>query len=336
MNHTHSASVDTSTDRTRLRVHRRSAAVMGTIVTIDTVSHPSPLVPDDEREACLDRAFGWFDEIERLCTRFDPASELMQLGRTANVATEASPLLFEALRFAMAVADDTNGAFDPTVGHRMEREGFNREHRTGQLIATALTSREPATYRDVRLDDARRLVTVRRPLVFDLGGVAKGLAIDMAARELESLEDFVIDAGGDLYLSGLNADGAPWSVGIRHPSVDDRLLDSILVSGQAVCTSGNYERRSPSAPGAGHIINPRSGRSADGLVSATVVAPIAMLADALATAAFVLGPIEGLDLLERHGVSGVLFTPDLQRIAAATPSAMYPDGNHSRDGSGTH
>ena len=108
------------------------------------------------------------------------------------------------------------------------------------------------------------------------------------------------------------------------------------MSGQAVCTSGNYERQTPSAPGTGHIINPRSGRSADGLVSATVVAPIAMLADALATAAFVLGPIEGLDLLERHGVSGVLFTPDLQRIAAATPAAMFPDGNQPRDGSGTH
>jgi thiamine biosynthesis lipoprotein len=309
---------------------------MGTIVTIDSVSHPSPLVTSDERDACLDRAFGWFSEIERLCTRFDPGSELMQLGRTANEPTEVSPLLFEALRFAMAVADDTDGAFDPTVGQRMERAGFNREHRTGELITTALTSGEPPSYRDVSLDDARRLVTVRRPLVFDLGAVAKGLALDMAARELESLEDFVINAGGDLYLSGLNADGAPWSVGIRHPTLDDQYLDTIHVSGQAVCTSGNYERHSHSAPGAGHLLNPRNGRSADGLVSATVVAPIAMLADALATAAFVLGPVQGLNLLERHGVSGALFTPDLRRIATAATSAMDSDDDDRCDGSGTH
>ena len=76
-------------------------------------------------------------------------------------------------------------------------------------------------------------------MTLDLGAVAKGLAIDAAARELQPFGDFAIDAGGDLYLGGRNPDGAPWSVGIRHPRLDGRLIDSLRVSNKAVCTSGD-------------------------------------------------------------------------------------------------
>ena len=140
--------------------------------------------------------------------------------------------------------------------------------------------------------------------------IAKGLAVDAAARELEPLKDFAIDAGGDLYLGGLNREHAPWSVGIRHPRLDRELIDSLRVSDTAVCTSGDYER-----PGSGaehHILDPRSGTSPVGVASVTVVAPNALLADALATAAFVLGPVQGLALLERHGVEGLIVTSALE------------------------
>ena len=139
------------------------------------------------------------------------------------------------------------------------------------------------------------------PLTLDLGAVAKGLAVDMAARELEPFQDFAIDAGGDLYLGGLNEQGEPWSVGIRHPRMDGELITSLRISNQAVCTSGDYERGA-------HIIG-----AAQNVASATVVASGAMLADALATAVFVLGPEKGLDLLNRLGVDGMIVTSDLQR-----------------------
>jgi thiamine biosynthesis lipoprotein len=139
-----------------------------------------------------------------------------------------------------------------------------------------------------------------------LGAVAKGLAVDMAARELESFTDFSINAGGDLYLGGRNPLGEPWMVGIRHPRRDGELIDSLRVSDKAVCTSGDYERGR-------HILNGRMLVSADGVASATVVASGAMLADALATAAFVMGREEGIAFLERMGVEGLIVTPDLER-----------------------
>ena len=144
-------------------------------------------------------------------------------------------------------------------------------------------------------------------MTLDLGGVAKGLAIDMAARELMPLENFVIDAGGDLYLAGHNA-GRPWSIGIRHPQADNALLETLCVRDTAVCTSGQYERP-------GHILDPRDRETAQHAASVTVIAPTAMLADALATAAFVLGPPEGIALFERSGVAGVIYTPSLERYA---------------------
>ena len=142
--------------------------------------------------------------------------------------------------------------------------------------------------------------------------MAKGLAVDAAARELQPLSDFAIDAGGDLYLGGRNPDGLPWSIGIRHPRLDTALIDLLQVSNQAVCTSGDYERIAPN--GAAHILDPRSGGSATISASVTVVASTALAADALATAAFVLGPARGLELLIRHGAEALIVTPELERF----------------------
>jgi thiamine biosynthesis lipoprotein len=283
----------------------RTEAVMGTLVTIHVVR------PGPEVDAAIERAFGWFHEIEARCTRFSPQSELMQLTAQAGVPVPASAILYEAVRFALMVAEESGGAFDPTVGHRMEARGFNREHRTGEIIRTGIVPDGDITYRDVQLDPNRRTITLLRPLTLDLGAVAKGLAVDTAARELEPFRDFAIDAGGDLYLGGANPRGAPWSVGIRHPRPehegDNELIDRLRISNQAVCTSGDYERRT-------HILDPRTKTPSDSVASATVVASGAMLADALATAAFVLGPEDGIQLLTRLGVEGLIVTPGLERF----------------------
>src|SRR5207248_257687 len=126
---------------------------------------------------------------------------------------------------------------------------------------------------------------------------------------LQACGSYAIDAGGDLYLGGCRPDGARWSVGIRHPRRDGELIDSIRVSNRAVCTSGDYLRRSSGDAGVHHILDPRTGASANQVASVTVVAPTAMLADAVGTAAFVLGPAEGIRLFDRLGVDGLILSP---------------------------
>jgi thiamine biosynthesis lipoprotein len=294
---------------------RRSAVVMGTIVTIDV---PPPAHADAADPAgiaaALDRAFAWFHDVESRCTRFDPASELMQACATVGRPAPVGSLLFEALQFALAVAEASGGAFDPTVGAALHTRGFNREHRTGRAVDVRIESSSPVSYRDVELDNGARTVTLHRPLILDLGAVAKGLAIDLAARELAPWRNFAIDAGGDLYLGGSNGHGEPWAVGIRHPRRPDEHIATVRVSDMAVCTSGDYERTAPGGDGH-HLIDPRSGASPDAVASATVVAPTALAADALATAAFVLGPEQGIRFLESQGVQGIVITSAIGRHA---------------------
>jgi thiamine biosynthesis lipoprotein len=296
-------------------VYVHTIAPMGTVVTIQVVGHGEDETRRAERAERVARAAAWFHSIEKCCSRFDSESELRQLTDRVGTPVPVSPMLYEAIRFALTVAEESAGAFDPTVGQRMEARGFDRNYQTGQVVSSGIASSflDGVSWRDVLLDAEAQTVTLLKPLVLDLGAVAKGLAVDVAARELALFENFAVDAGGDLYLGGHNVDGEPWSVGIRHPR-ENSLIETLHVSNTAVCTSGDYERKSATDERVHHIMDARTGESAAALASVTVVAPSAMVADALATAAFALGPADGLRFLERQGVRGLMVTPSLERL----------------------
>lgn len=285
-----------------------SESLMGTVVTIQIVANSHQV--DDMRAGCQ-RALNWFRDVTARCSRFDSSSELSRLCTVVSQPVPASDLLFESIQFAVAVADATNGAFDPTVGAEMQRRGFDREFRSGDVVHSH--SAPDVTYRDITLNADNKTVTLRAPLMLDLGAVAKGLAIDLAARELAPFTNFAIDAGGDLFFGGTNAQREPWSVGIRHPRDASAHIATLRVSDAAVCTSGDYERAG--RDGEHHLVDARSGSTATLVASATVVAPSAMVADALATAAFVLGPVDGIAFLESQSVEGFIVTPALERFA---------------------
>jgi FAD:protein FMN transferase len=279
---------------------------MGTMVRVEVVGASAASRDQHNIDAAIDRAFDWFRRVEAACSRFDDSSDLRQACARTGQAVPVSDLVFEAVAFAVAVAEESGGAFDPAIGGEMAARGFDRDYRTGEHVS-ATTGR--ATYRDIQLDATKRTITLMRPLVIDLGAVAKGLAIDLAARELSECRGFAVDAGGDVFVGGVNGQGEPWSVGVRHPRLHDALIASVRVSGSAVCTSGDYERVTEQGH---HLIDARRHEPAADLASVTVVAPSAMVADALATAAFALGRDDGLRLLERHDVQGLFITTGLE------------------------
>ena len=291
-------------------VFSHAFACMGTVVTLHIVNTEVSLAV--ARDAAVARAKDWFRTVESACNRFDATSELRRLCDTTNIVTPVSACLFEAAQFALAVADASQGAFDPTVGARMESRGFDRDYRTGAPSRSTAVTDSVVTYRDVELDATEHTITLHKPLLLDLGAVAKGLAIDLAARELAELQHFMIDAGGDLFASGQNAQGHPWRVGVRHPREVDAFLQTIKVTSGSVCTSGDYERTGND--GKHHLLDARNRETAEALASVTVLAPSAMVADALATAAFALGPTAGLTFLESHDVEALLVTPSLERF----------------------
>jgi FAD:protein FMN transferase len=293
------------------RTYLHSFVAMGTVVTLRVNRDDASSEFERTRAELLDRAIGWFSRVEHVCNRFDPESEISRLAARPDTWVPLSSLLFSALEFALALAKETDGAFDPTVGRRLEARGFNRSYRTGEIVRSGADSDEEVSFRDVRLDAENRTARLERPMKLDLGAVAKGLAIDLAARELRPLQNFAVDAGGDVYVGGLE-DGQQWRVGIRHPRLESELIEALEVTDAAVCTSGDYERP---APGGGHhILDARTGDSPSELASVSVVGPSAMIADAFGTAAMVLGPREGLAFLERQQADGLLVTTNLERL----------------------
>jgi len=283
-------------------LHEFSSVSMDTMVNVTIVSD----VPRSEIEPAVQRALAWFEAVERICTRFDPTSEVMQLLQRVGRRVHVSTLLFEVVAFAMDLAEQTDGAFDPTIGARLEGLGFATNYRTGDRVRSGIDP-HGLSYRDVRLDRHARTVRLRRPLVLDLNAVAKGLAIDLAAAELRDFADLCVEAGGDLFVRGHNAAGEAWHVGIQHPRADGLLARTLHVTDTAVCTSGDYERRSASV---GHILDARTQQPVTDLASVTVVAPTAMAADGLSTAAMVLGRPGAHAFLEAQGVGALLIAPD--------------------------
>lgn len=281
---------------------------MDTVVDIQVATER----PKEEAEAAIERAFSAFRKVEDACSRFHPDSELMRACRRIGVPVPVGPYLFEPLRFAMELADWTNGVFDPTVGGTMEKFGFNRRYLTGDIADNPADA--SAVYQDVELDVHNRTLLLRKPTVIDLGAVAKGFAIDLAVRELSPFERFIVNAGGDLFAGGADGRYNVWNVGIRHPERRDESIQTVDISNEAICTSGSYERISAAADGVHHIVDPRTKRSPNVWVSCSVIAPYAMLADAFSTAAFLLGKEEALSLLEQAELRGVLVKPDLRIV----------------------
>jgi thiamine biosynthesis lipoprotein len=278
---------------------------MDTGVTVQVVTAR----PRESIEPAVERALAWFDTVERICTRFDRSSEVMRLLEQVGTPVRVSTLLFEVAAFALDLAEQTGGAFDPTIGATMEQLGFNTNYRTGESIHSPVDT-AGASFRDVRLDRRARTIRLRRPLILDLNAVAKGLAIDLAIRELATFPDVCVEAGGDVFVRGRNSAGERWHVGIQHPRAEGVLARTLELTDTAVCTSGDYARRAPGRSDEGHILDARTRRPVSDLASATVVAPTAMAADGLSTAAMVLGRERGLRFLGRQGVGGLLIAPD--------------------------
>jgi thiamine biosynthesis lipoprotein len=285
---------------------KKAKLMMDTVVEIEVISKKA----NEEIEEKINRAFSAFKNIEQTCSRFSRTSELMQACGQVGTPVTISPFLFAPLFYAVELAKLTDGLFDPTVGKTMENAGFNRHYLTGDRIEN--NADESVSYHDITLDQVHQTLFLRKPLVIDLGAVAKGFAIDLAANELSDFEGFIVNAGGDIFAGGTDPNYNKWTIGIQHPYEKDKIIDSIEISNEAICTSGSYERRNPSIPTEHHLVNPKTKHSPNDWVSCSVAAPFAMMADGFSTAVFLQGFQNGRNFIEDLELRGVLITPDLQ------------------------
>ncbi|WP_247900294.1 FAD:protein FMN transferase [Paenibacillus pabuli] len=285
---------------------------MDTVVDIQVVTGSETSSLSESVVSKIDRAFNAFRHVEQACSRFSSDSELMKACTQIAIPVGISPFLFEPLKLALDMAEWTKGVFDPTIGKMMEMHGFNRHYLTQRRMNSFVA--ETVNYQDIVLDEFNHTLMLRRPLVIDLGAVAKGFAIDLAAQELQGFDGFVVNAGGDIYAGGLNERGEPWEIGIQHPEHKGEVICSLTLSNEAACTSGSYERRSAITDDIHHLIDPVTGHSPKEWVSSTVIAPYAMMADVFSSAVMLLGMEDGRKLIHLADVRAILITSDLQLI----------------------
>ena len=261
----------------------------------------------------------WFEEWEQCLSRFRSDSELSQFNQSAGMPVPISQTLWDVLQVAIKAEEHSQGLVTPTVLEALVHAGYDRsfdtlaqeqmekaEFEAAQLVNTAMIKLDASTH------------TVRLPLDvgLDLGGVAKGWAAHQAMRRLQAYGPTLVDAGGDIAISGLQADGNPWPVSIANPFNQDEDLGLLMLGKCGVATSGrDYRRWRQNGTWQHHIIDPRSGKPAEtDVISVTVIAPTVMEAEVAAKTALILGSRAGIDWLSaRHVLAGMLLLENGQQ-----------------------
>ncbi|MFQ5877403.1 MAG: FAD:protein FMN transferase [Acidobacteriota bacterium] len=306
----------------------RARYLMGTVLSVTV-----PAATGDEP---IDAAFAEVARLEGILSNWRRTSEISRLNRSAaRGPVRCSDDLFMAVAAAIRWAEETAGAFDPTVEPLVRALGLRRpedripEEADGPAAEpgphdlpsgrdggwrSGPAGPGPVGYRLVRIDPAGRTVRYSRPGTgIDLGGIGKGIALDAAAGVLKrrGVASALLDFGGQLLAYGPGPDGDGWSVGIADPIDRRASVGSLRLRDASVATSGSRERAAPGRSGSvGHILDPRLGRAARFSGTVSVVARKATDADALSTALFVMGPEEGLGWAEERGTAALYLWRD--------------------------
>ena len=274
------------------------------------------MLPPGADGAALTAALqGELDEIVAQMSHWDLDSLLSRYNRAPAGSWHALPPQFFAVaEYALQVAADSGGAYDPAAGALVDLWGFGARGRYDQpgfhapqagLVDAFLARR---VERQPVLDHAGRRLLQPGGAILDFSSVAKGYAVDRMAACLEdrSVRHFVVEAGGELRGAGVKPDGQPWWVEVEGvPDCEAVGQTIVALHGLAIATSGDYRRSFQYCMRRmAHTLDPRSGYPVDyDLASVTVLAPTCMAADALSTALTVLGPDDGLAFAEQRGIA---------------------------------
>ena len=270
---------------------------MGTVIEIT-------LIGDDE-EAANKGALQAFQEIKRIEALMSPwleSSDVTRINRSAGREwVGVSPETMEVIKKAQEISKLSEGGFDITVGPLTELWRRAREKKIPPSAEEVKEKLDLVNFKNIEMNREGKVFSKKKGMALDLGGIAKGYAVDRGFDILRSLgyRNLIVNAGGDLRVGGTKKN-QPWSIGIQNPRESQKLLKRIPVTDMAVATSGDYEKFFIYEDKRyHHIFNPRDGFPAEGCQSVTVVAKDCITADALATAVFVLGPEKGYALCQK-------------------------------------
>lgn len=280
--------------------YSRTAQAMGTKISVT-------IWTDDEAAAAqgASAVFAEFERVDRLMTTWLPDSDISKINQAAGkLPVAVSAEVMSLLEKALAISRASDGAFDITVGAFKGLWKFD-EDLDGSLPAPEAVAarRSLVDYRDLLLDEAASTAFLKRAgMRITLGGIAKGYTVDRAVAMLHDrgFVDFIVQAGGDLYVAGRRGD-RPWRVGVRDPrGAPDDSFALLEIENETFSTSGDYERGLvKDGVRYHHIIDPTTGFPSTRSRSVTVLAKDALTADVWSTALFIIGHERGIPMVEK-------------------------------------
>lgn len=277
------------------------------LAALDSPNHQAPRL--------LESVPDWFQIWEASLSRFRPQSELNQLNNSPERAVQVSETLWSVFQAAVEAEDQSDGLVTPTLLRALVAAGYSRSFDPSS--ATAPSSVAMAYQRfdlhGVEVDPDNYSIRLPVGLTLDFGGIAKGWAAHQAMQHLKYYGPALVDAGGDIAISGLQQDGQSWPVDIDDPRHPGNSLGLLMLGRCGVATSGqDYRRWQQDQVWKHHIIDPRTGKSAvTDVLSATVIAPTVLEAETAAKTILILGSQGGLTWLEaRPTLAGLLVLED--------------------------
>jgi len=319
-------------------VRRFEGQTMGTTWSVNAV------LPDGAHESVV-RA-GIQSEVDRVVAQmstYEADSDLSRFNRApAGTWQVLPPEFYGVLRYALTLAKDSGGAYDPTVGPLVNLWGFGPDRHPHEApdAAAIAAAKARVGWDRIGLDDATHRAFQPGGVYVDLSSVAKGFGVDQVARFLDraGVSSYLVEVGGELRAHGRKPDGTPWHVGIERPGAAAGAVDTpddvgriVSLNDRAIATSGDYRHFFESGGRFfSHHIDPRTGFPVDHAVaSVSIIADDCMHADSFGTTMTVLGPDEGMAYAARHGIA-VLFILNegegkfAERMSPAFAKALHP------------
>lgn len=278
----------------------------------------------------VSEALSIMEELDSKLNKFSPDSEVYAINIHAGEQPVAvSELTFNVIEQSLKIADLSNGAFDPTISPLVKLWGFGEDGIQKSVppqeqIAQTI---QLVDYKKVILNKEQRTVfLVEKGMSLDLGAIAKGYAVSkgLDAFKDRNIPSGMVSAGGNIYAIGKKDGGTPWHIGIRDPLNKGQIIGYVELDNLTIDTSGNYERFfTVDGIQYSHILDPRTGYPSKEVSGCTVVTENPIMADALATAAFVLGPEKGLQLIEKNNAWGLIIDTDGKMVLSAKMKEMF-------------
>lgn len=285
---------------------------MNTIIRFQIISSKGTIFTKNKAK----EAFGCFEEVVNKFSRFSPKSELSLMNDSSGKVFKASPELFKLIKYSLYLNKLGSGNYDPTVIDLLESYGYDKTQDFSKLeepdfykeIKNLVLKRNKAS--EIVLDEKKNTVKLKKGQRLDMGSIAKGYAVDLAYEKLKKdFDHFLINAGGDVRVSGLNEQGLNWKIMLYRSALPNGKIDDTnfigmvtLEPGQSIAGSGGWARRVGAFH---HLLSPKDGFPINQITQTYVIAPTATDADAFSTFLYVEGP-DALSIINDRDFSGLL------------------------------